>query len=387
MNKRKILSILLVSMLCASTFGVVQAVGTDNTPVEKETTSPPDQFVLEIDKMTIENWSFVVGPDEKVDRTVIISDISVKNKEYTVPLDEIAQNESMMQSAMAPAEQQAQAQAKQQTSIKEGETVRIRIKDIHIQDVSIIVDLPDDMSTMNQMAKAISQSQANQMANSSSNTETSSQSQPSYRFKIEQMHIDKWAFVVGTDSTPDKKITIGDFTLKDRVINTNKLAQSDQQSMDSRNIMAGLGSNSTSMASSDFGTYCVIIQNIHIENVTFLFGGAGTPDNPGESQPDDGTTTTDCSSGEDTDGDGTKDGCKGTSDMTTTTETTTSDTTTATDSPMSETTTDSSDSAGDSGSSGTSTTTENSAGSPGFGVGVALIALIATALLAARRSN
>jgi PGF-CTERM protein len=303
---------------------------------------------------------------------------------------------------MMPAKQDAQAQAKQQAARQKGETVRIQIKNVQIRDVAVIVQLPDDMSKMQELAQQMNQSQQNQTATSMDDSsmagQAGAQAQPNYRLTIEEMHIDKWAFIVGTDRTPDKTMTFGDFSMKDRVIRPGQMAAGNQQSMDSSNqqsmssssMMAGMGSSS-GMSSMDASTYCILIKDVHIENVTFLFGNAEMPDTPEESEPpkdDDSTeTTTDCNC-EDGSGEGgmdtTSTAAEESSDATTTTEDSSSETTTTADSSESgdsESSTEES-SSGDTDSSDESTT--NSNGQPGFGVAVSLIAILSAAFLARR---
>ncbi|WP_433630362.1 PGF-CTERM sorting domain-containing protein [Halomicrococcus sp. NG-SE-24] len=358
---KKFLSILLAGMLCVSAFGVVQAGDTANVSEKKEKPTPPDEFIIEAKEVTMENWSFVIGPDQEVDRTVTIEETTIKNKEFTISLKKLAQKPSMMETAMMPAKKQAQKQAKKQIKRKKGETVRIRIKSVKIRNVAIVVDLPDKMSKMKQLAKKMQKSHKKHMASDKKGPKAN------YRLKIEEMHIDKWSFVVGTDRTPEKTLTFGDFTMKDRVIRPAQLVAGDQQSK----MLEKMGGNSD-MPNKNVGTYCVLIQNVHIENVTILFGNAKMPDTPDESEPTEDGKTTDCNC---EDG-----GENGHSDTTTTADdgSETGDSTTTTDESTE-------DDGNGSDESTTTETTTSSSGQPGFGVAVSLIAILSAAFLAYRR--
>ncbi|WP_266081685.1 PGF-CTERM sorting domain-containing protein [Haladaptatus caseinilyticus] len=341
MSKRKIVSIFLVGILVISAIGIGQA--SMPTKAEDKNKNPqPQKMTLQVEEVTVHNWSFTVGPDDSVDRTVYVDPISIKNKKYKVDLKKLAKADDMSGLATMPAKKQAQAQAKQNVNIKEGETVRICIKKIHIENVDVMVKLPKQMPNSKKMSNA-------QMASMDSD-------KPGYMVTINKLSINKWSFIVGPKKKPDETITIGDVTVKDRVIHVGSSDSNDEKSAAAmESIRKQIKGKMAEKGVKKGKTYRVIIQNINIENVTFVFGNPENID-----VPEDGTTTTEeTTTEEDTSEE----------DMTTTEE---GDTTT--------TTTSSEGSNGDDGSE-----TTNNGGQPGFGVGIALLALLGVGFLAVRR--
>ncbi|GAA0240910.1 hypothetical protein GCM10009000_065680 [Halobacterium noricense] len=298
----------------------------------------PQKINLQVEKVTVHNWSFTVGPDDSVDRTVFVDPVTIKDKKYKVDLKKLGKSDDMSDLATSPAKKQAEAYAKKNVDIKEGETVRICIKKIHIENVNVMVKLPKQTPNSLQMSEA-------QVPSMDSD-------KPGYMVTINKLSIDKWSFVVGPKKKADKTITLGDISVKDRVIHVdpsnpdNKETRAVKESIEKKvkEKMAKKGAKKGQ-------TYRVIIQNVNVENVTFVFGNPENIDVP----KDPGTTTEE-------------------------------DTTTSEEGDTTTTTTSSSGSDGDNGDDGSETTT-NEEGMPGFGFGVALLALLGVGFLAVRRDE
>ncbi|WP_227357564.1 PGF-CTERM sorting domain-containing protein [Haladaptatus salinisoli] len=330
------MSIFLVGILLVSAFGVVQADGAKDKDKGKDKEKKhPQKVVFKVEQLTIHNWSIVVGPDEKPDRTVFVGPVSIKDKTYRVNAKKLAKADSLSEVASVPAKQKAVAKAKKSVKRKKGETVRICFKNIRIQNVKVIAQLP------NKMPDDVSREELISSAEWQSLTSEDSQL-PSFHITIERLSIEKWSFVVGPDETPDETITLGDVTLKDRTFSVGSSTKEDKQSMAAvKSVRDQVKEKMAKKGVKKGKTYRVIIQNIEIRNVKLVFGDSGEGEDPGE------TTTT------------------------TTTTTTAEEDTTTTDSS-------------DGGSGGDETTTESN-GQPGFGVATAVVALLGAALLARRR--
>ncbi|WP_227379087.1 PGF-CTERM sorting domain-containing protein [Haladaptatus halobius] len=337
MNKNKIVSIFLIGILLISSVGVVQADGAKDKDKDKDKEKKhPQKVVFKVEQMTIHNWSFVVGPDETPDRTVFVGPHSIKDKTFHLNANKLMKADSASEVAAVPAKKKAMAKAKKEVKRKKGETVRICFRNIRIQNVKVIVKLPEKMPNDMSKKKLVSSSEWQSL--------TSGDKQlPSYHITVERLSIEKWSFVVGPDETPDETITLGDVTLKDRTFSVDSSSMEDKQSMAAvKSVRDQVKEKMAKKGVKKDKTYRVIIQNIEIRNVKLVFGDSGEGDTPGET-----TTTT---------------------------------TTTTTEEDTSTTTTDSSDD----GSGGDETTTESN-GQPGFGVATAVVALLGAALLARRR--
>lgn len=340
MNKSKILSIFLVGILITSAFGVVQA---DNGKDKgKDGNKHAQKVVFEVEEMTIHNWSFYVGPDDTPDRTVYVDPVSIKDKTFKLDAKKMMKGGGMSEMAAMPAKEQAMAQAKKGIDRKKGETIRICIKSIEVKNVKVVAKLPK--MTPGMMQKMSSDQQSSM---------SDAPQLPSYKITIHRMDIDRWSFVVGAGE-PKKTITLGDLTLEDKTIPLGGSSMDDQQSSPAmqsvqKQVQDGMMKKGAKMGS----TYRIVVQNIHLKDVTLAAGDSGEMDDSEDTQ----TTTTE-------------------EEMTTTED----DKTTTTEEEMT-TTEEASDG---SGSGNDEDQTSNDGGQPGFGIGIAVIACLAAALLATR---
>ncbi|MFH5801181.1 PGF-CTERM sorting domain-containing protein [Haladaptatus sp. CMAA 1911] len=339
MNKSKILSIFLVGILITSAFGVVQA---DNGKDKGKDGKHAQKAVFEVEKMTIHNWSFYVGPDDSPDRTVYVDPVSIKDKTFKLNAKKMMKGGGMSEMAAMPAKKKAMAQAKEGIDRKKGETIRICIKSIEVENVKVVAKLPKMTPKMMQ-----------KMSSDQQSSMSDAPQLPSYKITIHRMNIDRWSFVVGAGE-PKKTITLGDVSLEDKTIPLGGSSMDEQQSSPAmqsvqKQIQDGMMKKGAKMGS----TYRIVIQNVHLKDVTLAAGGSDEMDDSEDTQ----TTTTD-------------------EEMTTTED----EKKTTTEEEM--TTTEDSSNEGGSGSDGEETT--NSSGQPGFGIGIAVIACLAAALLATR---
>ena len=99
--------------------------------------------------------------------------------------------------------------------------------------------------------------------------------QQQFIFKVEQMNIDRWSFVVGDEETPDRTETVSDITVQDRrvEINLTELLQNQSQmpadqitTQDPEQVQEQVEDN----LSGDIQTVRFVIENVNIENVTFV---------------------------------------------------------------------------------------------------------------------
>lgn len=353
MSKSKIVSIFLVGILLISAIGVGQASMPSKVEDknEKDKNPQPQKINLQVEQVTVHNWSFTVGPDDSVDRTVYVDPVTIKDEKYKVDLKKLAKADDMSDLSTMPAKKQAEAYAKENVDIKEGETVRICIKKIHIENVNVMVKLPKQTPNSMQMSEG-------QMTSMDSD-------KPGYMVTINKMSIDKWSFVVGPKKKADKTIKLGDISVKDRVIHVDPSNPDEESAAVMDSIEKQVKQKMAEKGAKKGQTYRVIVQNVNVENVTFVFGNPENIDVPEDPEE---TTTEETTTEEDTSEE---------------------DTTTSEEGDMTETTTSSSGSDGDDGDNGDdgSDETTNEEGMPGFGVGIALLALLGVGFLAARREE
>ncbi|UPV75441.1 hypothetical protein M0R89_05075 [Halorussus limi] len=96
-------------------------------------------------------------------------------------------------------------------------------------------------------------------------------------FKIEQMNIDRWSFVIGDEETPDRTQTISNVTITDRRVTIN-LTKVLQQSAAAQQQAGPITTVSPEKAeqmieenlSQDLQTVRYVISDVTIENVTFV---------------------------------------------------------------------------------------------------------------------
>jgi len=101
--------------------------------------------------------------------------------------------------------------------------------------------------------------------------------QQQFVFKVEQMNIDRWSFVVGDEETPDRTETVSDITVTDRRVEINltellqqQAAMVEQQqpitTQDPEEVQEQLQEN----LSQDLETVRFVIEDVTVENVTFV---------------------------------------------------------------------------------------------------------------------
>lgn len=342
------MSIFLVGILLISAIGVGQAsLPTNVENKEKKDKHPqPQKINLQVEQVTVHNWSFTVGPDDSVDRTVFVDPVTIKDKKFKVDLKKLGKSGDMSDLATMPAKKQAEAYAKKNVDTKEGETVRICIRKIHIENVNVMVKLPKQMP--------------NSMQTSETQMSSMDSDKPGYMVTINKLSIDKWSFVVGPKKKADETIKLGEISVKDRVIHVDSSNPDEESAAVMDSIEKQVKQKMAEKGAKKGQTYRVIVQNVNIENVTFVFGNPENIDVPED--PEETTTEEDTTTSEE-------------GDTTTTSE----------EGDMTTTTTSSSGSDGDNGDDGSETTNEE--GMPGFGIGVALLALLGVGFLAARREQ
>ncbi|MFC4550345.1 MULTISPECIES: DUF7282 domain-containing protein [Halorussus] len=121
--------------------------------------------------------------------------------------------------------------------------------------------------------------------------------QQRFVFKIENMEIDRWSFVIGDSETPDRTETVSNITVSDRrvTINLTRILQqqgdlSEQQftTQNPEKVEEQVEENLTG----DLQTIRFVIKNVDIENVTFVVTAPANVDVPQPPQmPPEETTT------------------------------------------------------------------------------------------------
>jgi len=106
-------------------------------------------------------------------------------------------------------------------------------------------------------------------------------------FKIEQMQIEEWSFVVGDEETPDRTETISNVDVQDERVEINltellqqQAAQGQMTTVDPEEAQEQLEEN----LSQDIETVRIVIQNVNVENVTLVITapeGMELPEPPG----------------------------------------------------------------------------------------------------------
>ncbi|WP_135853532.1 DUF7282 domain-containing protein [Halorussus salinus] len=96
-------------------------------------------------------------------------------------------------------------------------------------------------------------------------------------FKIEQMNIDRWSFVVGDEETPDRTERVGNLTISDRRVTINLselLRQGSMAQQEAGQVTTVSPEQAEEMIeenlSQDIQTVRYIIENVNVENVTFV---------------------------------------------------------------------------------------------------------------------
>ncbi|UPW01475.1 hypothetical protein M0R88_05060 [Halorussus gelatinilyticus] len=96
-------------------------------------------------------------------------------------------------------------------------------------------------------------------------------------FKIEQMQIDRWSFVVGDEETPDRTQRVGNLTISDRrvTINLSKLLRQGAMAQQQAGPMTTVSPEQAEEIieenlSKDLQTVRYVITDVSIENVTFV---------------------------------------------------------------------------------------------------------------------
>ncbi|WP_435176929.1 DUF7282 domain-containing protein [Halorussus sp. AFM4] len=96
-------------------------------------------------------------------------------------------------------------------------------------------------------------------------------------FQIEQMNIERWSFVIGDEETPDRTQTVGNLTVQDRrvVINLTRILQQSAAAQQQAPPMTTQSPEQVEQMieqnlTQDFQTVRFVIQNVQVENVTFV---------------------------------------------------------------------------------------------------------------------
>ncbi|USZ67114.1 hypothetical protein NGM10_10270 [Halorussus salilacus] len=99
--------------------------------------------------------------------------------------------------------------------------------------------------------------------------------QQQFIFKVEQMNIDRWSFVLGDEEEPDRTETVSDITVQDRrvEINLTELMQ-EQAEMEDGEQLTTPGPEAQEQLeenlTGDIETVRFVIENVNVENVTFV---------------------------------------------------------------------------------------------------------------------
>ncbi|PSP55605.1 hypothetical protein BRC82_04815 [Halobacteriales archaeon QS_1_67_19] len=101
-------------------------------------------------------------------------------------------------------------------------------------------------------------------------TETPEEEQQ-FVFKVEEMNIDRWSFVIGDEETPERTETISNVTVTDRriEINLTEVLQ-EQQEMAGEQVTTVDPDEADEELSGDVETVRFVIENVRVENVTFV---------------------------------------------------------------------------------------------------------------------
>ena len=96
-------------------------------------------------------------------------------------------------------------------------------------------------------------------------------------FKVEQMNIDRWSFVVGDDETPDRTERVGNIDISDRrvTINLSELLRQGSMAQQQAGQMTTVSPEQAEEIieenlSQDIQTVRYVVENVNVENVTFV---------------------------------------------------------------------------------------------------------------------
>ncbi|WP_227353240.1 DUF7282 domain-containing protein [Haladaptatus salinisoli] len=118
----------------------------------------PEQLVFHVESLSIAEWSFVVGDSTDPDRTEIIRNLELEDETVRLNATALLRNESMrdvVQRERGVSQEDAEAAAKdaQKSAEKHDatvpsdlDTVRVVLRDITVQNVTFVVELPQNLN-------------------------------------------------------------------------------------------------------------------------------------------------------------------------------------------------------------------------------------------------
>lgn len=125
-------------------------VETPEAPGEAPEVRMPDQLVFSIEDMQIDEWSFVVGDSTEPDRTETVEGFTVQDRTVRVNLTELMHEDGSVQDAIGEdvMGQEVSTETPEVIGSDDLETVRVVVRDVNVQNVTFIVELPEDLEQM-----------------------------------------------------------------------------------------------------------------------------------------------------------------------------------------------------------------------------------------------
>ncbi|PSQ46013.1 hypothetical protein BRD15_10450 [Halobacteriales archaeon SW_6_65_15] len=119
----------------------------ETTPVDEiEEPTAEQQVVFKVENMEIDEWSFVVGDEEEPDRTEVISNINVQDERIEINLtEELQRQEQMAEQQTITTVPPEQAEEQLQRELEDLQTVRVVIRNVDLENVTLVVTAPEGM--------------------------------------------------------------------------------------------------------------------------------------------------------------------------------------------------------------------------------------------------
>ncbi|WP_440007113.1 DUF7282 domain-containing protein [Halomicrococcus sp. SG-WS-1] len=136
-----------------------QADVTVGAPTEEA--QPTEELVFQVEEMNIDEWSFVIGDSTEPDRTVRVSDVTLRDQQVDVNLTELLMggtveesvsgtDQEEIEAAAEDAQEQAedaqeQAEDADTDAPSDIETVRVVLSDVTVENVTFTFEMPRDV--------------------------------------------------------------------------------------------------------------------------------------------------------------------------------------------------------------------------------------------------
>ncbi|RBI63324.1 hypothetical protein DMJ13_01930 [halophilic archaeon] len=136
-----------------------QANVTVGAPTEEA--QPTEELVFQVEEMNIDKWSFVIGDSTEPDRTVRVSDVTLRDQQVDVNLTELLTGGTVEESVSGTDQEEIEAAAEDAQEQAEGaqeqvedadtdapsdiETVRVVLSDVTVENVTFTFEVPRDV--------------------------------------------------------------------------------------------------------------------------------------------------------------------------------------------------------------------------------------------------